>query len=112
MTVEHVSGWLWKEYQQVEAERLSIIKDVFDVCRAMHAIQKKLADNMLQVLVENAWKESEVTRNLAAATVLLLKSVAGLERKNSAEAVFLSKLEPVEDDPSWDSQIGTAWTTG
>ena len=102
-----IADAFWEEWKMVEAERIAIIKDLFDVCRAMHAIRGKLNENMLQCLVENAWKESEVTRALAAATVSILKAVAGLDYKRSAEGVFIEKCDP-NREVLWDFQNGTA----
>lgn len=98
----------WEEWKRVEAERLEIVTDLLAVCRAMHDISVKLNENMLQVLIENAWKESGVTKHLAAATVSIIKALTGLDRKNSAEAVFLENTNPDREFPTWDFQNGTA----
>jgi hypothetical protein len=103
VTADAIADAFWEEWMTVEAERMGIINDLFGVCRAMHDIQVRLNENMLQCLVENAWKESEVTRALAAATVSIIKAVNGLDYKRSAEGVFLEKCDP-NREILWDFQ--------
>ena len=105
--LDELAEALHEEWLAVEAFRVEVIKDMYAICRSMHNLRAKLNEDMIQVLLENNWKEGEVTRSLAAATVSILKAVAGLDYKRSADGVFLEKCNP-DREMLWDFQNGTA----
>ena len=80
MTDEQLADALMAEWQLIEEFRVARLTELLQVCRMMHTIREKLTENMIEVLVEEHWKEAEVTKALAEAVTCLLRAINGLEK--------------------------------
>lgn len=83
MTDAELEAALLDEWREIEAFRRQKMVELIEVCRTIHEIRKTLNEDMIAVLSESKWQESEVTRELAKSVTHLLRAVSAIERRRS-----------------------------
>jgi hypothetical protein len=80
MTDQQLADAFMEEWKLIEEFRVARLTELLQVCKMIHTIREKLTENMIEVLVEDNWKEAEVTRALAEGVTCLIRAINGLEK--------------------------------
>ncbi len=98
LTNSQLAEEFFNEWKLVEEFRIDRCKELMLICRAMNEVRGKLNENMMQLLVEDKWREGQVTRALSDATVGLMQAVRALEKPTTLESVLTGPSWPEEQE--------------
>jgi hypothetical protein len=85
LTDNEIYKALEDEWADLESFRKEKLLELLEVCKMIHNIRKSLTEDMIEVLVEDKWREGEVTKALADGVLGLLRAIKALDKPISME---------------------------
>lgn len=103
ITDQELADAFFAEWKEIEKFRLSLCVDLLEICRHLHMVQAKLTEKCVQVLVEDKWREGEVTKHLAGCVMSLMAAIKSIENNTSVEVMF--EPDPWPEDEETDDGV-------